>query len=478
MSREPPGTVSPPPECAAAGLSARLARHAMEFEAGRLSPAVIKATQRAILDGIGVMLAASGESPDVRPFVELARAQPAAPQATLLGLDTRAGALQAALVNGALAHALDYEDAFDLVPLHPNASLIPAALATAEMRACTGREFLTAVALGCDLVCRLGLSLRRSLEAGGWYPPPILGAFGATLAAARLARLDARGLCDAWSLLLTQNSCPGEIKFSPASTLRAVREAFPAHAAVLATQLAARGVRGFDAPLEGKAGFYALFANGEYDSGALLADLGARFWIEQLSFKRWPCCRGTHAYIEAAQALRRESIREEDIEAIVCVGGEMQRMLAEPRAQKQRPPTPIEAKFSIPFTVALALTEREVTLASFSAAALDDARLLGLAAKCEFRVDADTRSSPAACGEIALRLRSGRTLRHRVSSALGAPDRPLSDAALREKFIDCASRAASPIASARASRYVDRVLTLETETDAAAALCSIALTGR
>ena len=474
MNLDPPETLSVAPTCAADGLSARLARHAIEFDAQSLSPSVIRATERAILDGVGVMMAASAESPDVRPFVELVQTQPCLPQATLLGFNIRVGALQAALVNGALAHALDYEDAFDRAPLHPNASLLPAALATAEIRPCTGREFLAAVALGCDLVCRLGLSLRRPLEAGGWYPPPILGAFGATLAAARLAGLGARGLCDAWSLLLAQNSCPGEIKFSAESTLRAVREAFPAHAAVLSVQLAARGVRGFDAPLEGKAGFFALFAGGEYDTTALLDDLGTGFAIEQLSFKRWPCCRGTHAYIEAAQVLRREGFQAQDIEAIVCVGGKIQCMLAEPAAQKQRPRTPIDAKFSIPFTVALALTEPEVTLASFSPAALEDARLLNLAGRCEFQLGEDPLFAHAACGEIALRLRDGRMLRHRVSHALGEPTRPLNDTVLRKKFIECVSRAANPVKPARASRYVARVLALEHENDAAAALCSIA----
>lgn len=474
MNPDSAETASAASACAAGGLSARLARYAIGFDARDLPSSAINATKRAILDGVGVMMAASGESQDVRPFVELVQAQPCLPQATLLGFNMRAGALQAALVNGALAHALDYEDAFDQAPLHPNASLLPAALATAEIRPCTGREFLAAVALGCDLVCRLALSLRRPLEAGGWYPPPILGAFGATLAAARLASLDARALCDAWSLLLTQNSCPGEIKFCAESTLRAVREAFPAHAAVLSVQLAARGVRGFDAPLEGKAGFYALFAGGEYDTAPLYDDLGTRFAIEQLSFKRWPCCRGTHAYIEAAQILRRESFQVQDIEAVICAGGKIQRMLAEPLAGKRRPRTVIDAKFSIPFTVALALTEPELTLASFSAAALDDPQLLDLAGKCEFQLGEDPDFARATCGEVALRLRDGRTLRHRVSRALGEPTRPLGDTELRRKFVECVSRAASPVKPARAARYAERVLALEEESDAAAALCSIA----
>lgn len=470
-------TPNPAPVEEALGLSARLATRAMTFDAKRLSPSVIHATQRAILDGIGVMLAASGESPEVRPFFEWARSQAGPPHATVLGFDIRLGAAQAALVNGALAHALDYEDAFDPAPLHPNASLLPAALAAAECRSCSGMEFLAAVALGCDFACRLGLSIRQPLEAGGWYPPPIIGAFGATLAAARLTGLDSRQLCDAWSLLLTQNSCPGEIKYSPESVLRAVREAFPAHAAVLSVQLAARGVRGFDAPLEGKAAFYALFAAGAYEPAALLSDFGERFWIEQLSFKRWPCCRGTHPYIEAARALREQHrFGPEDIAQVLCTGGSLQEMLFEPREQKLRPQTIIDAKFSIPFTVALALTQDDVTLSSFNQTTLRDTTLLELAAICTFQRDTRAQPTPAASGELALRLRDGRTVSHSIAHALGESTRPLSDSVLRGKFIDCASRAAKPVAPARANQYADVIFALDREPDAAAALRRIGST--
>jgi 2-methylcitrate dehydratase PrpD len=462
------------PADVSSGLSARLARHATGFDARELAPAVVHATHRAILDGLGVMLAASGQSPEVRPFHDWVEAQPGPPQAMVLGYNLRVSASQAAMVNGAMAHALDYEDAFDLAPLHPNASLLPAALAALESRGspCSGREFLTAVALGCDLVCRLGLSLQRPLESGGWYPPPILGAFGATLAAGRLAGLDERQLRDAWSLLLAQNSCPGEIKFSPDSTLRAVREAFPAGAAIASVELAARGVRGFDAPLEGKAAFYALFAGGQYDPGALLDGLGERFWIEQLSFKRWPCCRGTHAYIEAAQFLRRaHDFETRQIETVVCIGGDLQKMLAEPQAQKSCPTTAIEAKFSIPFAIALALICPEVTLGSFASSVLRDADLLALAAKCKFQLDPHAHS--AAAGELRLHLRDGRSFHHAIEHALGEPARPLTDESLREKFIDCASLAANPMLPEQAARCADRILSLDREPDAATALRSI-----
>ncbi len=147
------------------------------------------------------------------------------------------------------------------------------------------------MAIGCDLTCRMALALRRPMEEGGWYPPPILGTMGAAAGAARLLRLDAAQTRSALSLALCQATAPGEIKYSVATTIRAMREAFPARAAVTAALLAQAGVVGFEAPIEGRAGFYRLFAQGDFDEAVLLDGLGATFHGEALSFKRWPACR-------------------------------------------------------------------------------------------------------------------------------------------------------------------------------------------
>jgi 2-methylcitrate dehydratase PrpD len=460
----------------APGVSAVLAAHLAQVEYQQLPATTVAAARRAILDGLGVMLAASGSSNDVLPFVQLARAQGrgTGAQAHILGHAERVSAPLAALANGAMAHALDFEDAFDAAPVHPNASLLPAALAIAEAHGpVSGREFITAVSAGCDLVCRMALALRQPLEAGGWYPPPILGAFGATAAACRLLRLAPQQFSDAFSLLMCQNSCPGEIKYSANSVIRAVREAFPAQAAVLSALLAADGVRGFEAPLEGQSGFYRLYAGGHFEAGDLLNGLGARYWIEQLSFKRWPCCRGTHAYIEIAQWLRgQHRFAATDIDAIVIAGGEVQQMLCEPALQKRAPQTIIDAKFSLPFTIAVALAGGEVTLGSFTAQRLQEPALLALATRTRFELQPGWGRDRAASGDLTVMLRDGRRLRHTVAQALGDPSRPLDDAQLRAKFIDCAARAAAPLARPTAAALADRIMQLERERDVGALLAT------
>jgi len=452
-------------------LSSIIAQHAAQCSYDKLPGTTIRAAKRAILDGLGVMLAASGSSDDILPFVKLARACGGPAQASILGFAERVAAPMAALANGAMAHALDFEDAFEPVPTHPNASLLPAVFATAEACApVSGREFIAAVAMGCDLVCRMALSLRQPMEAGGWYPPPILGAFGATAAVARVLRLTPSQITAAFSLLMCQNSCPGEIKCSPDTVIRAIREAFPAQAAVLSTLLAKRGVRGFEHPLEGKSGFFNLFAAGKYDSADLLDQLGERFWIEQLSFKKWPCCRGTHPYIEIAQTLRALHAFTVGQIALVTIHGDgVQRMLFEPDAQKRAPHTIIDAKFSLPFTVAAALLHDEVTLDSFTAATLCDPVLLELAGKIRFQPAGDNSWQPAA-GDMTILLSDGRTLHHGVRKALGDPSRPLDDAALCGKFIDCTARAARPLPRFVAERLADRIFTFEREIDTGAVL--------
>ena len=444
------------------GLSDRICGKLAGLDFADLPASTVAAAKRVLLDATGVMLGASGSAPEVAPFVALARAGGSGPCA-ILGTGQHAAAPAAALANGAMAHALDYEDAFDRVPGHPNASLVPALIALAQAHGrVDGKRFLAALAVGCDLACRMALALRRPMEAGNWYPPPMLGGFGAAMGAAKLLGLGAQGMRDALSLMLCQTVMPGEIKYSQGTVIRAVRESFPAQAAVTSALLAQAGVAGFESPLEGRAGFYALYARGEYDAADLLEGLGSRFWIEELTFKAWPSCRGTHAFIELALALREQIGSPDAIAAVTVRIDEVQRMLAEPLARKQAPQTLIDAKFSVPFCTALALVRGRVDLDSFTHEALGDPTVLATAAKVSAEMAPPGNGwQVGSGGALAIALRDGSVLEAETADALGCPERPLSEAKLVEKFADCASRAALPMDGEAARRLAERILALE-----------------
>lgn len=444
------------------GISDMLSRHVATATWESLPEAAREGARQVLLDATGVIYAASGLAPEAKPFIIVARSQGVGPCA-ILGTGEKVQPLAAALANGALAHAVDFEDAFDRAPAHPNASLVPVLLALAQSQGpVDGRRFLTALAVGGDIACRMTLALRQPMEEGGWYPPPIIAAFGAAAGAANLLGLSSDQTRDALSIVLCQVTMPGEIKYSRQTVLRAVREAFPAQAALSSVLLAREGVAGFETPLEGRAGFYALYAGGQFNAPDLTDRLGQHYWGAELTFKPWPSCRGTHPFIEMALDLKaRHGFAVEDVSTITVDVDDIQTMLVEPLARKQAPDVSIDAKFSIPFTVALALARGHVRLDDFDEATLRDPDILALAAK----VYARTRENPdwrrGVGGAMRVALSGGRILEAHVHNALGCPDRPLSADARREKFFDCLSRAAQPIDAQQASELADRIQGLD-----------------
>ncbi len=449
----------------ATNLSSTLAAFVADISYDDVPARSREMAKRCLLDAIGVSLAATTHADVCRPFREYAIEQGGRPECTLLGSEVRVPAAAAAFANGALAHALDFEDSHDGALLHPNAPTIPAVLAISE--ACgpvSGRDVITAIVLGCDVACRIGLALDVALDRYGWYPPPLIAAFGATAAAGKLLKLDATQLVDAFSLTLCQATCSAELKTSPHSDVRAIRDAFPAQIAVSSAVLARKGVRGFDQPLEGAAGFFALYARGAYSQNVLTDALGQRFEIDRISFKPWPSCRGTHAFIEAAQSLvRTHGIDTRAIASIELVGSRINRMLAEPLAQKQRPATAIDAKFSLPFTVAVALQRGNVTLDDFSPAALQDEPTLELAAGVSYAVsealpDKGIETLRAAMN---IRMQDGRGYAIEITEPLGSERRPVDDAVLIRKFRDCAGRALIRPNPRTVDAWVRQILSLE-----------------
>ncbi len=436
-------------------LSRTIADHIAGTEAQALPTTTLHATRRALLDALGVMLGATGLSNEAKPYHRYASG--IAGQSRLLGSNARSSPGPAALANGALSHALDFGDTFDAGPAHPNAALVPALLALCDADPQIDLErFLLAMTLGSDLACRLSCAPSRPFEEGGWYPPPLVNLVATAAGCAKLLGLDAEGIVHAMGLAMMQATFPGEIKYDAASPVRGIREGFAARGAVEGALLAADGARSFVDPLGGKEGFFTIYGGGRARP-ALTTDLGRVFLGDQVSFKPWPACRGTHAYIEAALLLRPE-IEVERIERIEAEIGPVQEMLIRPKSIKAAPRSATDARFSIPFTLAAALIDGEVSLATFLPERLGDDAIIDLAGKVVEKPNPEWGRAEAATGSVTIILRGGRRLSHHVGQAAGHPDRPLGDEALLEKFVACSRFAASPPGDTQARKLGEEIL--------------------
>jgi 2-methylcitrate dehydratase PrpD len=445
-------------------ISAILARHVRTADVPAEARAV---TRRAVIDAIGAMTAASGLGEGSDAFAALAKESGEGEPCSVLGFDFRTSPVMAAFANGALAHAIDFEDTHDATLVHPHAAVVPAALAIAEFAGgISGRDFLDAVAIGADLSCRLALGLTESAEKRGFYFIPMLSAYGAAAAAAQLLKLSEAEIVQSLALASCQAVFSDAMVAFPPSHLRAVRDGFSARGGVTAALLARRGLQAFDRPIEGPGGLYANFARGKFDAARMLEGLGEVYEGAKVSFKPWPSCRGTHAFVEAAIALMREhAIDPDHISRIDIKVSPFFAVLCEPPEQKRRPKTAIDAKFSIPFTVAIALARGDVTLRDFSQQRLADAKLQALADKMHHSVEPAWTQDQSTRGVLTLTLADGRSPTLEIIDPLGHPLNPMDESAMRRKFADCLAVARHPMDAAAVQQLGHRLEQLEDVAD-------------
>ncbi|MEO3387072.1 MmgE/PrpD family protein [Mesorhizobium sp. CAU 1741] len=365
------------------------ALHAVTYD--DLDAFTIRAVKVCLADGLACMVAGRGEDDGAEALIRHATSM-APGNCSVIGEGGGYLPGAAALANGALAHVLDFEDTFEEGKIHPNASVIPTVLALAQHFGSDGRSMIAALAVGCEVACRLSLALRGDPARRGWYHPPMLSGIGAAAAGAHLAGLSPIGIIDAIGLAACQFKLDDELKRSPASSLRAMRDGLAARAAVEGVLMAKAVVRAVEEPLEGPSGLAMQLTGLPLDHGAMLDGFGSSFHAASVGIKRWPSCRGTHGAIAAAQELLRSGVEADDIASIDAVVAPPNDMLFEPRAQRLRPQTAIDAKFSVPFVFAAAMTHGSVGLGNFDEAARNDQQVLDLAGKVKLtRVD-DTMS--------------------------------------------------------------------------------------
>ena len=416
------------------GTTAALASRLTGLVWSDVTPEAATVAKQCVLDWLGVSIAARDE-PLVRILLdEFAEGG----EATIIGSQRRARLHDAVLINGALSHALDFDDVITAMNGHPTVPVAPVAIGLTEALGSTGREALLAFIAGVETECRVGRLLGPSHYAKGWHATATFGTFGAMAAAAKLLKLDDEQTRHAFGLAGTQAAGLKSVFGTMSKPLHAGKAA---QNGLLAARLAARGFTSDTEILESDQGFAAVQST-SVNREAALAEPGQLFYVTDALFKYHAACYLTHNAIEAAAKLRAANgFRPAEVEAVrvhVNPGHMGVCNIVEPR-------TGLECKFSLRMTTALALAGEDTFQETlFSDATATRADLVALRRRVSVIPDA---GGPGSTVEI--ELKDGRVLAETVDVARPVRDLGAQQAQIERKFRHLAEPAVGPAAAAQ-----------------------------
>jgi len=413
----------------------RLVTYISETNYDGLPKDVIDETKKFILDTFGVGLAGARE-PGCREVIDQVKTWSSNNDgSTIIYYGDRVSPPEAAFANSVMMHALDFDDTLDSSAMHAHVSSLPAALAMAESKGnVTGKEFITAVALGVDITCRVGSAILSPLS---WIRTATCGSFGAAAAAAKILNRGEQEIVHTLGIVYSQTAGNAQCLVD-GGLVKRMQPGFSARSAVFSAALASQGVTGAANVFMGEYGFFKLYERGKVKEENVVENLGDHFGVMDLSIKPYPCCRMTHASIDAALELyNAHHIDVEGIaEVVVYVSKMVSDMVGGPFTIRSNPQ--VDAQFSIPYTVAVALKKGEVFLDDFATDTVKkDSYLLELAKKIRVLIDPELSANDISYANMTIRMLKEESISFKVTTLKGSPQRPMTFNECADKFKKC-----------------------------------------
>lgn len=399
---------------------------------------------RALIDTIGVSLGGS-EEPAPRILASRVARQAAEGPATLMTRDGNTDAASAALVNGTAAHALDFDDVSAAYDGHPSCPVLPAAVAAAEATGASGEDLLVAYALGIEVASAVGAALGQWNYSQGFHTTSVVGTIGAAVAAGLLYELDEPSLRRALGIAA---SCASGLKKNFGTMAKPLHAGLAARAGVEAAELAAAGFSADEDVFSGEIGMLAVFGASDPLASFLPGEYSGQEWLvvaPGISLKKYPCCYMLARALDGALALKEEGVDADQVQSveIVVQPGGLSALIHD------RPKTGLEGKFSMPYSVAAALVDGEIKLATFTDDAVMRPGVRSLMERIEYREAPDPDGKGGGGFSVAeqgytrvkISMRSGEERDTFVRIPRGAPGAPFTREEVDAKFLDAAGSA-------------------------------------
>jgi 2-methylcitrate dehydratase PrpD len=432
-------------------VTARIAEFVATYPATSIPDVAFDKAEKALLDTISCVLAggASEEGVPLRKMLE-GCAPGAAP---IIAFPYKVDPPVAAMVNGTLGHALDYDDVLSIMPAHPSTVVLPALLALLPPKT-NGRTFIDAYIIGLEVGARIGVAISNGHYRRGWHSTGTLAIFSAVAALGRLLRLSEEELATAFGMAGSMSS---GLQCNFGTMTKPFHAGWASHSAVVAVTLARSGFSATPDVFGAPAGFFSTYGTEQSDVEKAAEGLGTPFAIVTpgLSLKKYPCCYALHRPIDAMLELRGKlGLNQENTESVVCrvAPGVMRPLI------HSDPHTGLQAKFSLEYTLAAGILDGGFGLAAYSDAGVERPAIRPLYSRVSIVEDPrclseepdPSRKSAGTLGfvEVTATRRDGESATVRIDKPTGSPQKELSWADLQAKFLDCAREAALPEAAA------------------------------
>lgn len=418
---------------------------------------VIDITKMFIMDSIGTSLAGT-RAPGCQETADVFKSMEGKQESTVIGFNLKLPAHSCALINSMTIHALDFDDTYDPAAMHCYTSVLPAALAIAEKQQnISGKLLISSVALGVDLCARLGAAINSPLS---WIRTSTCGSFASALAASKVLSLPKDKILNALGIVYSQTSGNAQCLIDGGLAKR-MQPAFAASSAVTAALLSKAGLTGAKDVFEGKYGYFNLYERGNYHRKIVLEDLGNEFYGTKISIKPYPSCRMTHASIDAALYIKEKYKFElDDIEKIELHTSKMvKEMVGSPFQIRENPQ--VDAQFSIPYTVSVALTKGKPFIDDFYNDRVRNYNHMDLVKKITVLLDDNLEQRDIRSASIWIHLKNGKVLSHKVDVFKGNPENPLTRDECVEKFMECANFGIKKFSQNQIDELAEKILNLE-----------------
>jgi len=400
----------------------RLAIFSLETSYRSFPKEVLHQGKRCFLDLIGVALGGANE-PLSKILVKMVKDFGGKPQATVLGHGFKTSVMNAALVNGAMAHALDFDDTY-VGSGHPSAPLIPAVLSVAEWKGLSGKSALEAFILGYEVETRIGVGMGPKHYERGWHSTSTIGRFGAAIAAGKLLGLSLQEMKMALGLAGTQAS---GLRLVFGTMTKPFHPGKSAYDGVLSAILAQRGFTCAPNIIEGKKGYLETLGD-DSKLEPMVKGLGKKYEVLNNTFKPYAACLLTHPTIDAIIDMRNKyGLKPDEVEAIQCDVGKF----CLDAAGQVEPKTGLAGKFSTYYCAALALAEGVAGEDMFTDKKVLDPKMIALRKKVKAGVVPRYKDTEA---KVTIATKGGKKYSAYVDTPKGDPRNPPTDEDLENKF--------------------------------------------